>query len=188
MDVCSIDGCGAEAYCRTLCSRHYNRLLRTGATDDGRCARAPLAVRIWRHIDRRGDNECWPWIGKSQNSGYGTIGIGTGNRGKHELAHRAIWILINGPLPKAEGYHGSVVRHTCHNRLCCNPKHLALGSQADNVADMWANKNGPRGNSRLTEKQIADIRKDKRSSRKLAPIYGVCDGHIRSIRQRRCWR
>lgn len=31
-----------------------------------------------------------------------------------------------------------VVRHRCHNRLCVNPEHLALGTAADNKRDDWA--------------------------------------------------
>ncbi|WP_410468860.1 HNH endonuclease [Aestuariicoccus sp. MJ-SS9] len=30
-----------------------------------------------------------------------------------------------------------VVRHRCHDRLCVNPDHLVLGSQADNKRDDW---------------------------------------------------
>ena len=30
-----------------------------------------------------------------------------------------------------------VVRHRCHNRLCVNPDHLEIGSQADNKRDDW---------------------------------------------------
>jgi hypothetical protein len=51
---------------------------------------------------------------------------------------------------------------------------------------MWKS-NGPRGNARLSESDIMAIRSDPRSSRKLAPIYGVTDAHIRSIRSKRCW-
>jgi hypothetical protein len=53
---------------------------------------------------------------------------------------------------------------------------------------MWVNKGGPRGNARLTESQIAAIKCDPRSSRKLAPLYGVSDAHIRHIRSGRAWK
>jgi hypothetical protein len=56
------------------------------------------------------------------------------------------------------------------------------------VKDMWVNKGSPRGNARLTESQIAAIKNDPRSSRKLAPIYGVTDAHIRAIRGGRTWK
>jgi hypothetical protein len=65
--------------------------------------------------------------------------ISTGGRGsKRMLAHRAVWEEINGPIPKSKGWHGRVVMHTCDNGWCCNPAHLRLGTQADNVRDMDA--------------------------------------------------
>lgn len=187
MGKCSIAYCDGEAYCNGLCSRHYNRLRTTGTTDPGPRARAPLEERIWRFIDKRSANECWPWIGKSLNQGYGTIGKGPGFRGNHVLAHRAIWEMTFGPIPSRADHHGTVVRHLCNNRLCCNPSHLCLGTQGDNVSDMWES-DGPKGNARLSLLQIAEIRSDKRSSRKLAPLYGVSDAHIRAIRRDRCWK
>lgn len=180
--LCRISGCGREDYCAGLCSTHYNRLRTTGTTDPGPRARLPLAERFWAKVDHRGPNECWPWTGKSKNGGYGYIGL-TGVSGGHLLSNRAAWMLTNGEIPK-----GLVIRHTCHNRLCCNPAHLVPGTRADNVSDMWANKGGPRGNAKLTEEQIAAIRADKRGSRKLAPLYGVHDAHIRSIRSKRVWK
>ncbi|WP_349981012.1 hypothetical protein [Shimia sp. SDUM112013] len=32
---------------------------------------------------------------------------------------------------------GTVVRHRCHNPLCCRPKHLIEGVLADNKRDDW---------------------------------------------------
>lgn len=187
MAGCSVEDCKNGVFAAGMCSKHYNRKRKTGTTDDGPRARSSLEQRFWKYVAKRGPDECWPWIGTGAN-GYGTIG--PGGRGVPKVpAHRVSWELHNGHIPKNEDeHHGTVVRHKCNNRLCVNPKHLELGTQADNVKDMWVNKGAPRGNARLTESQIASIRADPRSSRQLAPIYGVSDAHIRSIRQGRAWK
>lgn len=188
MKLCSVDGCKNGVYAAGMCSKHYNRKRTTGTTDDGPKARAGLEERFWKYVDARGKDDCWPWTG-SGSLGYGTIAIGAGKRGKKTLSHRLSWIIHNGPIPENDAeHHGIVVRHKCNNRLCVNPNHLELGTQADNVKDMWVNKSAPRGNARLTESQIASIRADPRSSRQLAPIYGVDHSHIRSIRNGRTWK
>jgi hypothetical protein len=46
-------------------------------------------------------------------------------------AHRAAWILANGPVPE-----GLIVRHKCDNPLCVNVGHLELGTFKDNTNDM----------------------------------------------------
>lgn len=182
MDVCRVTGCQNGVYAAGLCSKHYNRLRTTGTTDDGPRARRSFSDRFWSQVHRADEDKCWPWVGASLQKGYGYISFG-GRDATKLLSHRAAWLLTNGDLPA-----GMVVRHKCHNRLCCNPSHLCLGTQADNVDDMWKNVGGPRGNARLTPKQIAAIKSDPRSSRQLAPIYGVSDAHIRSIRNGRTWK
>ena len=140
--------------------------------------------RLWTNIAIRSKGECWNWKAGVGGHGYGLI-----QNGKiKEAAHRAVWRIANGPIPKIGfGHHGGVIRHTCNNRLCCNPDHLVLGRQSDNVSDMCKRGNHAKGNAKLSDDQIDAIRRDPRSSRKIAPEYGVCDAQIRSIRNGRCW-
>jgi hypothetical protein len=183
METCEVTGCGGKRYSGALCSRHYNRLRTTGTTDDGPKARKPFADRFWSYVDVRSENECWPWIGRSWTYGYGSISTG-GARGPKTTSNRAAWLTKRGPIPE-----GFVVRHTCHNRACCNPNHLLLGTRADNVDDMWAREDGaPKGNSRLTEKDVLEIRASSESRGMLAARYGVTRGHIQAIQLRRTWR
>lgn len=45
--------------------------------------------------------------------------------------------LTKGHIPA-----GMIVMHTCDNPPCCNPSHLVLGTQAENLADMRAKGRG----------------------------------------------
>lgn len=93
--------------------------------------RANSPADVFRHIDTKGNDPepCWPWTsyaGDRDGRGYMALD------GKRRLAYHIVWEIFNGPIPK-----GQVVRHKCDNPLCCNPKHLELGTQGDNEKDKY---------------------------------------------------
>ena len=94
---------------------------------------------------------------------------------------------------------GLVVMHSCDNRVCCNPRHLSVGTHSDNSQDMVRKNRAWKPNVRgedhhmakLTEKQVIDIRSALDSGEiatELAGKYGVSAAHIRKIGRRANWR
>ena len=77
---------------------------------------------------------CWIWTGNAgqppRDYGYMTY------RKRSWRVHRLSYALHKGPIPE-----GMVVCHTCDTPRCCNPDHLWIGTQDDNLADMRA-RNG----------------------------------------------
>ena len=100
-------------------------------------------------------DDCWLFTGRSFTKGYGLLtDRPTGEKCRAILCHRWAYEFFCGPIP--DGY---VVRHTCDNPLCNNPKHLIIGTVKDNSADMVERgrhrnqkvKNCPFGHSYDTE-------------------------------------
>ena len=54
-------------------------------------------------------------------------------RGRQVAAYRFIYCVRHRATLRED----EVVRHRCHNRLCCNVEHLVEGSAADNKRDDW---------------------------------------------------
>ena len=77
------------------------------------------------------DGGCWEWQGSRLPSGYGTIHLRGCGENENHRAHRLSWFLHFGIIPD-----GMMVLHKCDNTRCCNPAHLFLGSNLDNMLDM----------------------------------------------------
>ena len=103
--------------------------------------------RFGARIDVSGGRfSCHPWLGGTTGEGYGIFQGSIAYRGYSFLAHRITWALDHGREPNEW-----IVRHSCDNPACCNPRHLLIGDQLDNVRDMIergrANFWGARGRS-----------------------------------------
>ena len=126
---------------------------------------------------------CNVWLWGRDSNGYGILRF----NGKPERAHRAIWIMYNGEIPK-----GLLVRHKCDNRLCTNIDHLELGTIQDNIQDRESRGRGSKGEHRptakLTSEQVHKIRGDNRAYKDIATNYNVSTKTISAIKTRRKWR
>ena len=154
--------------------------------------RKPLRDCFWSKVDKKGPDDCWEWTAAKNRFGYGQIRIS----GKTVLAHRASWELANGSIPKGRGYHGTCVLHHCDNKTCVNPKHLFLGTQADNIHDMErkGRQRHPRGEvhgrSKLSEQNVHEIRsllKAGQIQREIASVYDVDETTICNISTGYSW-
>jgi hypothetical protein len=108
--------------------------------------------------------------------------------------HRWTWEQAHGPVPD-----GLVVMHLCDNRSCIRLDHLALGTQAENLA--MACERGSRtppdvrgeevGTHKLTEEEVRDIR-DRwdagESKRALGREFGVSATNIGYVVRRESWK
>ena len=138
--------------------------------------RMSLDERFWRKVTVV-KGECWLLAG-SLNIQVGPAGAGT-----LRMA-RVSWEMHNGPIPK-----GMLVCHTCDNPPCTNPKHLFLGTHADNTEDM-ARKGRHRyghGQAKLKDANVRTIRKSSTSTRVLAHRYMVDVTTIQGVRRRKTY-
>lgn len=140
-------------------------------------------ARFWSRVEVRKRNQCWPWRYGSTKDGYGEYRIGDSSG---DVSSRVAYRIATGPIPN-----GMVVRHTCDNRLCCNPSHLVIGTHADNVADRVARGRSAKGESHgksvLNEMLVRVIRSSPLSDKYFADRLGVHEDTIRDVRSRKTW-
>lgn len=131
------------------------------------------------------ETPCLEWSG-AKTRGYGSRRY----KGRTVYAHRLAYCEAHGL--GLEDIAGQVVRHKCDNPPCCNPDHLELGTQAENVQDSL--DRGRHANPRaLTQEDAEEIRRryepwrgtrwhpNPNGQSALAREYGVSQSVIQKI-------
>lgn len=130
------------------------------------------------------ESGCWEWQFCRSAAGYGQLR----HNGPIVYAHRRAWELFNGPLPD-----NSYVLHKCDNPPCCNPDHLFLGTQKDNMQDALEKGRTDYGfKSKLNWDQVRTIRelykKPGTTCRVLADQFNVTAQNISDIVRGVAWK
>lgn len=163
------------------------RLISGAGCANPRCS-TPSIVLFFSLAAVKGIDDCWVWLGKRYPNGYGCVK----RQGRERLAHRYAYELAHGAIPP-----GMHVCHHCDNKPCVNPRHLFLGTAADNLADM--DRKGRRrnadtrgsgnGRAKVTDEQVREIRARsfEVSRRDLAHEYGLSYSQVCRIVSQRGW-
>lgn len=159
---------------------------------------------FWAKVDKRGEDECWPWTGARDPRGYGRFCIWRLRRTL--LASRISYVLSTGEDPGLLN-----VLHRCDNPPCVNPFHLFPGTDRDNAMDAsakgrmkWKPDHAtrkcpeitPHGENhyraKLTSEDVTAIRAlhaaGTFNQKELGGMFGVNGSNINMIVHRKKWR
>lgn len=131
---------------------------------------------------------CWEWERSLDGGGYGMF-ISSGGR---EKSHRFAYRAFIGEIPD-----GLFVCHKCDNTRCCNPEHLFLGTNQDNMDDKVRKHRQhfpigeSNGRSEISLENVRKLRDDYSSGnysyRDLATRYSISQTQVSRIIRRESW-
>jgi len=151
-----------------------------------------LSNRFWKHVDIGEIDDCWDWKHKIRANGYGRFNV-TGKDKKGFNASRLAYMLHHD-IDHLE--HDIFVCHKCDNRLCCNPNHLFLGTNKENMQDMRNKGRSARGErngqAKLTDEQILSIRElwetGNYTQRKIGEMLSIAQSTVHGIVHHKRWK
>lgn len=136
-------------------------------------------LRFWEKVRIGWPDECWLWQAGTDRDGYGRVAMNGGTG----LAHRYALLAAHGRLDDERH-----VLHSCDNPPCCNPRHLRLGTNADNVRDKM--ERGQAGGQKLDHQTVRDIRRLLAGGVKqteIAASYNVTQQNVSMIATGKSW-
>lgn len=174
-------------------------------------AEQSLIIRFWPKVERRGDDECWNWIGARNSGGYGSLGAikTAGRRAPQILATHVALMIVGKPRPSPK----HIALHSCDNPSCVNPNHLRWGNHKQNFADMVERDRNPRiapfykkqrtayakmdeaastlqlskQNGKLSIDDVKEIRRSDKSALELSRHFCVSRRTITNVLKRISW-
>lgn len=142
--------------------------------------------RLWCRVKQNGPDDCWPFLGRVCEDGYGKISLNY----KEFVASRLIYAVVHKLDPGQK-----IVCHTCDNPPCCNPKHLFLGTFQQNVKDSVAKKRHSsliKGSAKVqalvNEEIVKEMRLSFLSKQELAEKYNIGISNVYRILTKRSWK
>lgn len=176
---CTVEGCDEKQHSKGYCRMHAERARKHGDPNTRLQLRGASAEEKLSHFSKENPRTgCMEWTGRVDKDGYGVVrvfGI------KDRRASRVAYSVFVGEIPS-----GAQVLHKCDNPRCINPKHLFLGTCADNMKDK--SKKGRHHNARLTDQEVRAIRESNETMRLLAERYCLSIPSIQQIKERRSYK
>lgn len=188
---CTQVNCERTVKARGMCEMHYLRAYRANALPAG--TRTDRVLEFIEHCLASDTDECVQPVfkPKSEYPSFTHNGVGV----------RIGWVVLErtkGPRPHPT----YVMRHLCGISRCCNPRHLAWGTEVENMADKKAHgreydRHGVKNpNAKLSPRDVAFIKSHARKGRgpydpgnsaELAERFGVTKATIRMIARGATW-
>lgn len=186
--ICEVDGCGLPSKTRKMCIKHYKRWYKYGDPHRVMVKQTPAGepLSFIMEVIQSDTDDCVIWPYSVYKDGYGSIRY----EGVSRNAHSVSLELFTGERPD-----GKVAAHeplVCHNPACINPKHLRWASRKENMHDRLLDETDLRGekhpNSKLSERDVLDIRSSKESGPSLARKYNLNSrSTINKIKSGKLW-
>ena len=157
-------------------------------------------ARFHSKVRQASPDSCWEWAAARFKSGYGQFFVG----GLSVPASRIAYLIHYGNDP------GELfVLHSCDNPPCCNPCHLSLGTNDQNMAEKIERSRQSKGQkhvdamsptrargervntAKLSAEQVKEIRKRRQngeSLKDLSDAFGVTKTLVSMIALGKVWK